>query len=169
MSENVLGEAGNQQGSLRQFADDPSETTRRTPIPNDVMRAYLLGTLHDGTLNKGKRFRICQKEREWLEFLQDLLQKLGYRSWIYKEGKTRNLYTLETLANFLDFTEDPLEFSSVRERVAYVRGFFDTEGGIPSKKEYRFYIQLVQSNYAKLDKIKTILKEISIRVGDIHN
>jgi len=60
--------AVNQQGSLRQSADDPSETTRRTPVANErkEILAYLQGAMHDASLNKGKRVRFVQKYREWL-------------------------------------------------------------------------------------------------------
>ncbi len=43
--------AVNQQGSLFLKLDqiDPSETTRRAPLSRKVIKAYLLGCLHDGT------------------------------------------------------------------------------------------------------------------------
>lgn len=172
MSENASGDAGNQQGSSAVLARDghnPSETTRRAPLSERVIRAYLLGALHDGSLNKKKRKRISQKEREWLVLLQTLLATIGYRSWIYREGKTRNVYVLETLADFLDFAHNSFSFSQGEEGRAYVRGFFDAEGGIPKKKEDVFYIQLVQNNRKKLESIKTVLLREGIYTGKIHN
>jgi hypothetical protein len=122
MSKNVSS-ADNQQGSLR----DPSETTRRAPL----LKAYLLGALHDGTFSSNRRFRISQVGTDWLEILQKLFSQLGYKSWIYKEGKYRRVYVLETLANFLDFGFNPLKLKTDGERICYIRGFFDAEGGIP--------------------------------------
>ena len=154
----------NQQGSLR----DPSETTRRAPYSKEKIKAYFLGALHDGCLNKKKRFRISQKGKEWLKFLQKLLKELGYNSWIYKEGKNRKVYVLETLAGFLDFTFDPLILKE-NERIYYVRGFFDAEGGIPKDSKKRFYVQLAQSDRNKLKKLKKILTNLAINTGKIHN
>jgi len=57
-----VSSADNQQGSL----SDPSETTRRAPL----IKAYLLGALHDGTFSSNKRFRISQVGTDWLKILQ---------------------------------------------------------------------------------------------------
>jgi len=160
MREKVFG-ADNQQGSLR----DPSETIRRAPS----IKAYLLGALHDGTFSSNKRFRISQVGTDWLKILQGLFRKLGYNSWIYKEGKYRRVYVLETLADFLDFNFNPLKLETDDEKIGYVKGFFDAEGGIPKDEKARFYIQLVQNDREKLVKIKEILNGLKIETGKIHN
>ena len=164
MSENVSS-ADNQQGSLRQSANDPSETTRQAPL----LKAYLLGALHDGTFSSNKRFRISQVGTDWLRILQGFFKKLGYNSWIYKEGKHRKVYVLETLANFLDFNFNPLELKTEEEKIGYIKGFFDAEGGIPRDEKARFYIQLVQNDREKLVKIKKLLNDLGIEIGKIHN
>ena len=101
--------------------------------------------------------------------LQFLFKKIGYNSWIYKEGQNRDVYVLETLANFLDFKFNPLDLKHHTEQIGYIRGFFDAEGGIPHRKENKFYIQLVQKDKAKLLKIKRILKNLGVNMGVIHN
>ncbi|OIO45313.1 hypothetical protein COU05_00740 [bacterium (Candidatus Gribaldobacteria) CG10_big_fil_rev_8_21_14_0_10_37_21] len=58
---------------------------------------------------------------------------------------------------------------SKNEKIFYVRGFFDAEGGIPNNLRNRFYIQLVQKDKKKLEKIKAILIDLKIAVGEIHN
>lgn len=161
--------ADNQQGSLRQLVDDPSETTRQLPFSGKVIKSYLLGSLHDGTFSSNKRFRISQKGLEWLEILKRLFSKIGYNSWIYKEGKERKVYVLETLADFLDFNFDPVLLTTKEEKVAYIRGFFDAEGGIPRNSKARFYIQLTQNNKEKLEKLKKLLDDLEIETGKIHN
>lgn len=161
--------ADNQQGSLRQLADDPSETTRRSPLFKRIVKAYFLGALHDGTFSSNKRFRISQKGREWLHRLKILLQEIGYSAWIYKEGANRDVYALETLAEFLDFNCNPLLFETPQEKIVYIRGFFDADGGIPHQRKAQLYIQLVQNNKQKLEWIKQILEDLEIRIGKIHN
>src|SRR4030042_2929584 len=162
---NKVSSAGNQQGSLRQLADDPSETTRRASF----LKAYLLGTLHDGTFSSNRRFRISQNGTDWLRILQRIFKKLGYNSWIYKEGKNRKVYILETLAGFLDFNFNPLKLRNKGDKIAYLRGFFDAEGGIPRNEKARFYIQLVQNDRRKLEKLKILLNGLGIKTGKIHN
>ena len=154
MSEKSFG-AANQQAT-RQMWRGASETTRRAPLSKKEIRAYLLGALHDGSLNKKKRFRITQKGKGWLEILKILLKQIGYNSWIYKEGRERKVYALETLANFLDFEFNPLKLRKSGEKIGYIRGFFDAEGGIPKKTKDRFYIQLVQNDKDKLEKLKNL-------------
>lgn len=97
----------------------------------DELKAYLLGAIHDATLSTKHHVRFSQKGRGWLLILQPILEALGYNSWIYKEGKDRNVYVLETTADFLVFDFDPCELSTAAEKKSYIRGFFDAEGGIP--------------------------------------
>ena len=160
--------AVNQQGSP-DFIEDPSETTRRAPFSEKAIKSYLLGALHDGTFSSNERFRISQKGKKWLRLLQKLFKQLEYNAWIYKEGKDRKVYVLETLANFLDFNFNPLLLKTREEKVCYLRGFFDSEGGIPRNETARFYIQLVQNDKEKLKKLKSLLDDLEIKTGKIHN
>ncbi len=160
-----VSSAANQQGSLR----DPSETTRQAPLSKKEIKAYLLGALHDGTFSSNKRFRISQRGTRWLKVLQKLFRRLGYNAWIYKEGSNRKVYVLETLADFLDFEFDPLRLKRKKEKIGYIRGYFDAEGGIPRNSKARFYIQLTQNNKEKLEKLKSLLNHLGIAIGKIHN
>jgi len=162
-----VSSADNQQGSehIKRYVLRPSETTRQDPR----IKAYLLGALHDGTFSSNKRFRISQIGTDWLEILKGLFRKLGYNSWIYKEGKYRRVYVLETLANFLDFNFNPLILKNNEEKIGYIKGFFDAEGGIPRNEKARFYIQLVQNDKEKLEKLKIMLNDLGIETGKIHN
>lgn len=157
-------------GNLRLFSmKESSETTSRT-LSVEVCKAYLQGALHDGTFNKwNQRFRYCQRGTDWLKVLKFCLRITGNHSWMYQEGKDRKVYVLETLANFLDKNFDPLKLATRVEKKAYIRGFFDAEGGIPKNSHSLFYIQLVQNDKQKLEKIKLILNELQIRTGMIHN
>lgn len=164
--------AGNQQGSPprhTQQVRDPSETTRRAPHFAEI-QAYLLGAIHDGTFNQlHGTFRFSQKGKSWLLHLRALLRKIGECAWIYREGKNRDVFALETTASFLDLHFDPLLLHRPEERIAYVRGYFDAEGGIPHSKHARFYIQLCQKNREELRSVRTILEEQGIRCGVVHN
>lgn len=164
LSDNVAG-ADNQQGRP-QVLEEPSETTRQTPR---VTEAYLLGALHDGTYNIGRKtHRFSQANLEWLHILQIKLAQLGFNAWIYKEGKNRSVYVLETTAKFLSTTFDPRQLISVEEKITYIRGFFDAEGGLPQSLNQRFYIQLVQKNEPKLFWIQQTLTGMNISCGVIH-
>lgn len=145
---------------------DPSETTRRAPR---LARAYLQGALHDGTFNiRRKTHRFSQKDVEWLHVLQAILQSLDHRSWLYREGKSRNVSILETSAKFLDINFDPTTLSDPSTKVAYIRGFFDAEGGVPKDPKARFYIQFVQKNQPKLSWIRKELIAMRIDCGKLH-
>lgn len=170
MSDNVIS-AENQQATeiLKNLSfRESSETICQTPSTKSEIIAYLNGALHDASLNKGKRIRFAQKNRQWLENLHFLLKQLNCNSWIYKEGKKRDIYVLETLCTYLNFEFNPSNLKDSREKLFYIRGFFDAEGGIPHKKG-RFYIQLVQKDFEKIRKLKCLLKDIGIKSGKIHN
>jgi hypothetical protein len=91
-----------------------------------IFKAYL----GDATYNKfHKTHRISQSNREWLERIKNLLLKIGDKSWIYKEDKERNVYVLETTSKVLSMNSDPIKLQSDAEKIAYIRGYFDAEGG----------------------------------------
>src|SRR5574340_598017 len=161
--------ADNQQATPAFIVGESSETTSRT-LSVAIRKAYLQGALHDGTFNKyNQRFRFCQVGTDWLKVLQYCLKVIGNHSWIYREGKHRKVFVLETLAKFLDTAFNPLMLKTKAEKKAYIRGFFDAEGGIPKNPGSLFYIQLVQNNKEKLEKIKLMLKNLGITTGVIHN
>jgi hypothetical protein len=122
MSNNAFG-ADNQQATRRCFAHQrtivfrrrgSSETIRQTPFAKSEILAYVHGAMHDGSLNKQKRVRIAQRNRDWLEMICDLLRAVGIHSWIYREGKNRNLYILETVSKELSFNFNPLQLRTNR-------------------------------------------------------
>lgn len=137
-------------------------------MDNEQIIAYLLGAVHDGTYNqKHRTFRITQKNVGWLKVLKNCLTQLGYRSWIYKEGRSRKVYSLETTADIFKSKHDTLTFSK-KAKTAYVRGYFDAEGGIPRDSNHWFYIQISQKNKLELEALKGILEKLGISCGKIH-
>ncbi len=147
---------------------DPSETTRRAPFKSKKeIKAYLQGALHDAYRRKN-RIRFSQKGTEWLTVLKNLLEQLGHKSWMYREG-SRDVYDLETTASFLDFNFDIFILKTREEKAAYIRGFFDAEGGIPHSRNATFYIQLVQKDLEKMRSIKSVLQSLGIKTGVLHN
>jgi hypothetical protein len=172
MGENALG-ADNQQERLRvdlQFLES-SETTRQSPLfSRSAIQAYLFGAMHDGTIrHSDHRYRIAQKGTEWLLVIQRLLESVHYKSWIYQEGKTRNVYILESVAPIFRESFDPYQLRTDAEKVNYIRGFFDAEGGIPQSLQPKKYIQLVQKDYQKIQLMKDLLNGFNIATGKIHN
>lgn len=134
-----------------------------------VTIAYLQGILGDATYNKfHKTHRISQGNREWLERIKNLLLKIGDKSWIYKEGKERNVYTLETTSKVLSMNFDPIKLQSDAEKIAYIRGYFDAEGGTSRDESVRFYLQFTEKNINRLEKVKNLLEELGIECGKVH-
>ena len=150
------------------YRDDPVETTRRllSNAKEGELKMYLLGALHDATFNsRHKTYRFTQSSREWLELVREILAKVGHKSWIYKEGKYRFVWALETSAK-IDGREKP---ETIGEKIAYVRGYFDAEGGMPKNKSHFLYFQFSQKDKPDLARVHELLGEIRIRCGRIHN
>lgn len=84
---------------------------------------------------------------------------------MYREGSTRRFWVLETSARWL--AERPA-LSTLEERRAYARGYFDAEGGIPKIAAARFYIQFVQKDRADIANLRAILEEEGIACGKLH-
>jgi hypothetical protein len=169
-SENVLGDADNQQGSrsVVETGLTPQRLHAELLAANiPVSRAYLLGAMHEATRSTiHGTVRFGQSDGVWLTGLATLCRTIGQRSWIYREGRTRDMWTLETSARWLA-TE--VSLASDDERLAHARGYFDTEGGVPHKPRARFYIQLVQKDPLDIGKLKAMLEDLGIACGKIHN
>jgi hypothetical protein len=132
-----------------------------------VALAYVAGASRDGHLNRLHRtLRISQTEREWLLLLQVLFEKLGSRSWIYRESARRTVWTLET-----SYAVDPMPFlDTIDEVAAFARGYFDAEDGVPRRRDDRFYVQLCQKNREDLTTLRELFEErLSIPCGRVHN
>ncbi len=150
------------------FGIDPVETTRRrlSGARKSEAEFYLLGALHDATYSeKHQTFRYSQSSVEWLKLLQSLLQVLNTKSWIYREGKERFVWILETSAKF-DRSKKPVD---IVEKVAYIRGYFDAEGGMPKSNRSFLYFQFCQKDSHDLEEVNQYLEEINISCGRIHN
>lgn len=166
---NVSG-AVNQQERPR-LGGESSETIRQTPLrERQIVQAYLFGAMHDGTVRRSDhRFRIAQKGTGWLKTIQRLVGSVGYKSWIYQEGKTRDVYVLESVAPIFRESFDPYRLRTSEEKKAYIRGFFDAEEGIPRSLASKRYVQLAQKDRRKIMLLKEMLAELGIATGKIHN
>jgi LAGLIDADG DNA endonuclease family protein len=137
--------------------------------PLEGLVAYLQGTLGDATWSTRHRtHRIGQSDVRWLQVIARALTRLGHRSWIYKEGRQRNFWILETSAAFLSRQFDARELLGRREALDYVRGYFDAEGGMPRKSEARAYFQFCQKNRQSLDAVQVLLSGNGISCGRLH-
>lgn len=170
MRENANG-AVNQQERLDYVYQESSETIRQAPFVNrQTIKAYLFGAMHDGTIRRSdNRYRIAQKGTEWLKVIQMMLMSINYRSWIYQEGKTRQVFILESVAPIFREHFDPFKLVVKEEKKAYIRGFFDAEGGIPKSLTSKRYIQLTQKDHGKIELLKNLLTQLGIETGKIHN
>ncbi len=135
-----------------------------TPTPQVVTKAYLLGVLHDSTERK-YTYRISQKSKSYLQILSRGIKLLGFKSWIYKEGKNRNVYILEFSKKLLS----EFKILTSKDKIDYIRGYFDTDGSIPSLTMSRYYIYFAQKDYKDLEQVKEYLQELDIFCGRLHN
>lgn len=129
-----------------------------------MTKAYLLGALHAGTARK-LTYRIGQKDRAYIEFLVKGIKELGRNAWMYKEGKDRQLYVVEFSKSFLkDFVIETLQ-----DKIDYIRGYFDAEGGVSRDPKVRYYLYFAQKNLKDLEQVKGYLQELGIICGLTHN
>lgn len=134
-----------------------------TPTPQ-ITKAYLLGVLHDATVRK-TTYRVATKSREFAEIIKQGINTLGRNAWIYKEGKSRNLWIIEFSKSLLN----KMRIISKQNKLDFIRGFFDAEGGIAKDPKVRFYLYFCQKNKKVLLQIKRYLCDFGITSGEIHN
>jgi hypothetical protein len=129
-----------------------------------ITKAYIVGILHDAT-ERHTTFRISQKSSKFVQMVASGIRSLGGNAWIYKEGSSRNLYIVEFSKSFLkDF-----EIVSKRDKIDYIQGYFDTDGGIAKSSKVRFYIYFAQKDFSDLQQVRNYLMEMNIDCGVIHN
>jgi len=134
-----------------------------TPTP-EISRAYLLGVLHDAT-EKRTTYRIATNSQLFAQVLKNGIKKLSSGAWIYKEGKERNLWIVEFPKSLLN----NFKIISSLDKIDYIRGYFDAEGGVAKSKKVRFYLSFSQKNKKDLSEVRNFLEENKIASGVIHN
>ncbi|MEK9147185.1 MAG: LAGLIDADG family homing endonuclease [Patescibacteria group bacterium] len=129
-----------------------------------MTKAYLLGALHDATVRR-ITYRIGAKDLSYAKFLKEGVIALGHKAWIYKEGKNRNYYIVEFVKSVLD----QVRLNSFEDKINYVRGYFDTDGGIARSQNVRYYLYFAQKNKNDLASVRNYLEQLGISCGVIHN
>ncbi len=173
-SDNPTG-ADNQQGSRRPRAVRDLLTPQRLHAElldtgANGLEAYLQGALRDGTRSTlHNTHRFCQSDPRWIALLRDALELLGHRAWVYREGRNRNLWVVETTAAFLSLAFEGSSLAGQASGLDYVRGYFDAEGGMPISSTARLYLQFTQKDRANLEGVVVILESWDIRCGRLHN
>ena len=135
-----------------------------TPAPKHLTKAYLLGALHDATRRK-TTYRISQKSKEYVEFIAKGIKFLGRKAWVYREGQDRDVYVVEFSKSILD----DFKLKTLSDKVDYIRGYFDTDGGITKHQKVRYYIYFAQKDREDLEEVKRYLEDLEIDCGVIHN
>ena len=129
-----------------------------------MTKPYLIGALHDASTRK-HTYRICQKSKQYVEFIAQGIKTLGSNAWTYREGKDRNLYVVEFSRSLID----EVTINSRQDEIEYLRGYFDTDGGIAKQSLVRFYIYFAQKNLLDVQEAKEMLEKLGIACGKIHN
>ena len=129
-----------------------------------MTKAYLIGILHDATERK-YTYRVTQNDESFIYFITAMIRKMGYNAWIYREGKSRNVYVVE----FSKFILRDAKIETRQNKIDYVRGYFDAEGSVPKKPGARMYIYFAQKDKKDLEEVCSFLTELGIKCGKIHN
>ena len=129
-----------------------------------ITKAYLLGVIHDASVRK-TTFRIATRSQFFAEVVQKGIKKLDRKAWMYKEGKDRNLWIVEFSKSLLK----GIKPASMSEKLDFIRGFFDAEGGIARSSKVRFYLYFCQKDKVVLEEIKKDLNSFGIESGIVHN
>lgn len=151
--------------------------------------AYLLGALRDATIEirKGKNYevKIAKKNKKWLELIQEIFEKeFGKKG---KISKHLNGYWIlringkEIVNQIIEISEIKIPqenwntpsiiktSDNIKTKINYIRGFFDSEGGLPKKitKNSQKYIIFSQKNKESLEFVKKVLQELNIKTTNL--
>ncbi len=90
---------------------------------------------------------------------------MGFCAWLYKEGKNRNYYIVEFVKSILE----KVSIESSKDKIDYIRGYFDTDGAVARSKSVRYYLYFAQKDKEDLVNVKNYLEQLGISCGVIHN
>ena len=141
-----------------------NEMNSANDVQLNVLKSYLLGAMHDGTVRQ-RTLRISQREEEYVVFLRSLILAKGKRAWTYREGCTRNLFVVEFSRTLLDGHR----LRTRKEIIHYVRGYFDAEGAVASPVASAPYLYFGQRNRLDLEELRGLLCGLRVTCGKIHN
>src|SRR3989304_5798537 len=128
-----------------------------------LSRSYILGAMHDGTVRR-RTIRISQREESYVAFLRNLVRSMAGGAWTYKEGRSRRLYVVEFSRSFMRNHR----IRTRKDRVDYVRGYFDAEGGVPRTMSHGPYLYFAQKDLKDLKYLLGILLKLGISCGQMH-
>jgi len=157
------------------------------------LTAYFLGAMRDGSFIKNEknfiyRVRIYQKNKEWIENLAGIAEKLFNKKPTIVLDKRDNVWSLiinsksiyESVINISDYQENQIEWntpnfilkSSFDVQREYIKGFFDSEGGVPHVEERKvepknIRIHFTQSNMKCLEELRMMIRKLGIKTGNV--
>ena len=123
-----------------------------------------MGALHDATVRK-ITYRIGARDLSYAKFLQKGILALGHKAWIYREGKNRNYYIVEFVKSVLKGSK----VVSLKDKIDYIRGYFDTDGSVARSNRVRYYLYFAQKDKVDLANARNYLEQLGISCGVIHN
>jgi len=132
-----------------------------------ISEAYLLGALHDSTKSAIRNtYRISSKCKEYCVLISEGIKiNFDYSAWVYREGNNRKVWIVEFSQSLLKNAQ----VKTIQDKIDYISGYFDTDGGIAKSKSVRFYVYFAQKDYKDLSELKKFLTEINIKCGKLHN
>lgn len=155
--------------------------------------AYILGALRDGTFTRNEKFhiyriRVYQKNKNWIlklkkkfqrmfEKIPSILQDKRTRVWCLRLNSKRIYKKMVEKAEFPGKQEkwsvpSWILNSSHKIQKTYLKGFFDSEGGVPHVEERNLEpkdirIHFSQNNKKCLEEIREMLQEFGIHTGKV--
>lgn len=153
--------------------------------------AYLLGALRDGCFIRNDRYytyriKIYQKNKTWIVILSKIIYKLFKKKPTITLDKRDNVWNLmvnsreiyEKLIAISDFPGNQKIWnvpkvvlnSSLEIQKEFVKGFFDSEGGLPHMENgniesKNIRVHFTQANRQCLEEVRKILQKLGFKTG----
>lgn len=157
------------------------------------MLSYFLGAMRDGCFirnvkNSTYRIRIYQKNKKWIEELAKISEDLFGKKPLITLDKRDNVWSLminsrhiyEAITRMSNYpgtqskwnTPEVVLDAPLEIQKEYVKGFFDSEGGVPhvecgNVEPKNIRIHFTQSNRECLEGLKQIISDFGIKTGNI--
>jgi hypothetical protein len=151
--------------------------------------AYVLGAMRDGCFTRNEkqhtyRIRIYQKNKQWIEKLSEMTERLLGKKPTVILDKRDNVWSLminsrkiyEKLIKISDFTGNQKTWNVpkaiLNSPLETQKEFFDSEGGLPHMEKRKIEpknirVHFTQSNKKCLEEVKRIIESLEIKTGKV--
>lgn len=143
--------------------------------------AYIVGAMKDGSYIQNKkhhiyRITLYQKNKKWLEYVSNMFEHIFSKKPRIEIDKRDNVWRLimdskRIFMEMKNLNEFSINKTSITKKM-YIRGFFDSEGGVPHVEKRKILPKNMRAHFTQSDRLcllqlKEMISSFGIKTGKV--